>query len=274
VDQEGGRVQRFRDGFTRLPPVSVFGVIYQHDLEEGRVLAETAGFLMAAELRTVDVDLSFAPVLDVESGISEIIGDRAFGTEPGAVADLGLVFARGMRRAGMAAVGKHFPGHGGVAADSHLTQPVDTRPLAQLEPRDLLPFKRLIEEGLEAVMCAHVVYPVIDRLPAGFSPFWLRQILRKDMGFDGAVFSDDLAMEGAACVGDIQARAEAALAAGCDMLLACNCPRESVGLLDKVSWGKEPDRGRRLGRLLARPMGFTQADIEVARKRIAQLEIE
>lgn len=268
VDQEGGRVQRFREGFTRLPPAAAFGAKYQSDPEAALKLAESAGFLMAAELRQVGVDLSFAPVLDVDSGISEVIGDRAFSNQPEVVAALATAFARGMRRAGMAAVGKHFPGHGGVAADSHLTLPEDPRPLDVLEKRDLGPFRRLFGEGLEAVMCAHVVYPAVDRLPAGFSSHWLKQILRDGMGFEGAIFSDDLAMEGAACVGGIQDRAEAALKAGCDMLLACNCAQESVRLLDRVFWTLETDRRRRLSRLLAPDLAIGPEEIEWTRRLI------
>jgi len=271
VDQEGGRVQRFRDGFTRLPPVARFGEIYAEAPNRALELAETAGFLMAAELRAVDVDLSFAPVLDVDSGVSEVIGDRAFASGPAAVAELAGAFARGMRRAGMAAVGKHFPGHGGVAADSHHELPVDRRSLAELEARDLLPFRRLIDGGLEAVMCAHVFYPEIDALPAGFSPFWLQTVLRRKLGFDGAVFSDDLAMTGAAVVGDLQARAKAALSAGCDMLLACNAPDESVALLDRVQWQADEQRGRRLARLRARSVAIDPDAVADARRRIVNL---
>ncbi len=266
VDQEGGRVQRFREGFTRLPPAARFGQIHAADPGRGLRLAEAAGFVMAAELRAVDVDLSFAPVLDVDSGISQVIGDRAFATDPAAVAALAGAFARGMRRAGMAAVGKHFPGHGGVAADSHHELPVDGRPLAELEARDLVPFRRLADDGLEAVMCAHVVYAEVDPLPAGFSRFWLQAVLRQRLRFDGAVFSDDLAMAGAAVAGGLPARAEAALAAGCDMLLACNCPGESVALLDRLAWRPVPDRCRRLTALRARPVTPAPDALEAARR--------
>ncbi len=271
VDQEGGRVQRFRDGFTRLPPAARFGEIYAEAPNRALELAATAGFLMAAELRAVGVDLSFAPVLDVDSGVSEVIGDRAFAADPAVAAALAGAFARGMRRAGMAACGKHFPGHGGVAADSHHELPVDRRSLAELEARDLLPFGRLIEGGLEAVMCAHVVYPGIDALPAGFSLFWLQSVLRRKLGFDGAIFSDDLAMTGAAVVGDLQARAEAALAAGCDMLLACNAPDESVALLDRVAWRGGAVRSRRLARLRARSVAIDPDAVADARRRIMNL---
>lgn len=271
VDQEGGRVQRFRQGFTRLPPAARFGALYLEDRQAALEAAEAAGFLMAAELRAVDVDLSFAPVLDVDSKVSEVIGDRAFADDPTAVAELAGAFARGMRRAGMAAVGKHFPGHGGVAADSHLTLPEDGRRLAELEARDLLPFCRLIQEGLEGVMCAHVRYPEVDSLPAGFSAVWLQTVLRRKMGFTGAIFSDDLAMAGAAWVGDLQARAEAALAAGCDMLLVCNCPDESIRLLDTVRWRPDSERTLRLHRLQGQRVKINQQAVESACRMIKSL---
>ncbi len=272
VDQEGGRVQRFQEGFTRLPPAAKFGELYQRDPQAALAAAEVTGFLMATELKAVGMDLSFAPVLDLGGGVSEVIGDRAFAAEPQAVAALGGAFARGMRRAGMAAVGKHFPGHGGVAEDSHLTLPEDGRSLEELEARDLVPFQRLIQEGLEAVMCAHVRYPKVDALPAGFSPRWIREILRGKLGFAGAVFSDDLAMAGAAWIGDLETRVEAALEAGCDMLLICNCP-ESVALLDKVKWRKwlKSERSARLGRLKGYAVKIAPEDIQAARQVVETL---
>ncbi len=238
VDQEGGRVQRFQNGFTRLPPACR----YPDDL----ALIRDAGWLMAAELRCVGIDFSFAPVLDVDSGVSEIIGNRAFANQAEQCADRALAFYRGLRQAGMAGVGKHFPGHGGVAADSHLTLPVDARSLAKLEARDFLPFQVLIEHGLEGVMPAHVVYPDIDDLPAGFSERWLKDILRNRLKFKGAIFSDDLSMAGAEVAGDYLARAEAALAAGCDMVLVLNAPDAAGRVLDGLPIKPEPKREHRL----------------------------
>ncbi len=226
VDQEGGRVQRFQNGFTRLPPACCYA-----DQPE---LAETAGWLMAAELLAVGVDFSFAPVLDVDCGISQVIGNRSFSSESGRATLLASAFRKGMKAAGMAATGKHFPGHGAVAADSHLALPVDERDLETIRAKDLIPFKTLIGEDLEAVMPAHVVYKAIDPNPAGFSPFWIRQILREELGFKGVVFSDDLSMEGAAFAGVFSDRARLAQEAGCDMLLVCNNPAAAEEVLDAL----------------------------------------
>jgi beta-N-acetylhexosaminidase len=222
VDQEGGRVQRFRAGFTRLPPAGRFGALHRHQPQRARQTAQRIGWLMAAELRAVGVDFSFAPVLDLDRGVSLVIGDRAFAHGVNTASELAIAWVAGVRAAGMAAVGKHFPGHGGIAADSHLELPVDGRALADLMIEDLVPFARLIDHGLEAIMPAHVVYPRIDPYPAGFSRFWLGDVLRGRLGFQGVVFSDDLNMAAAGAGGDYAERARAALAAGCDMLLVCN----------------------------------------------------
>lgn len=238
VDQEGGRVQRFQNGFTRLPAAARYS--------ENPDLAESAGWLMAAEVLAVNADFSFAPVLDVDCGISSIIGDRAFATDAEQAAELAAAFRKGMRSAGMAATGKHFPGHGAVAADSHLALPVDSRSLEAIRAKDLLPFKHLIQQGLEAIMPAHVLYPEVDSLPAGFSHIWLQLILRGELGFDGAIFSDDLSMEGAAGVGDFLDRAQLAQQAGCDMLLVCNNPDAAELVLDKLPITQNSDRERRL----------------------------
>jgi beta-N-acetylhexosaminidase len=221
VDHEGGRVQRFRDGFTRLPPVHILGRRYDEDRRDAARKAHSLGWLMAAELRAVGVDFSFAPCVDLDYGLSEIIGDRAFHRDPQAVAALATAYMAGMREAGMAAVAKHFPGHGAVRADSHLALPVDRRPLADMEA-DLSPYRLLIENQLPGIMAAHVEYSAVDALPASLSRRWITDILRGTLGFHGCVFADDLSMAGAAAFGDVVERARLALAAGCDVLPICN----------------------------------------------------
>jgi beta-N-acetylhexosaminidase len=222
VDQEGGRVQRFRDGFTRLPPAGQLGALYRDHPQRASRAAEQLGWLMAAELRAVGVDFSFAPVLDLNRGISQVIGDRAFAGRVPEVIELASAWMRGVHAAGMAAVGKHFPGHGGVAVDSHLALPRDDRPIERLRREDLVPFQRLVSRGMEAIMPAHVVFPEIDAQPAGFSAYWLQTILRREIGFQGVIFSDDLTMGGAAAIGSYRERADLAMSAGCDMVLVCN----------------------------------------------------
>lgn len=226
VDQEGGRVQRFREGFTRLPPMRSFGHQYDQDPVAAVAAARHCGELMAREVRAVGVDFSFAPVLDLDMGVSGVIGDRAFHSQPEPAIALVRAFMQGMKAAGMMTIGKHFPGHGSVAADSHLALPVDDRPWAEIEAYDLRPFAALAGE-LDGIMPAHVVYPQVDPLPAGFSEFWLRTVLREQLGFKGLIFSDDLCMEGAVGIGPMQERVDVALAAGCDVVLVCN-NREAV----------------------------------------------
>lgn len=252
VDQEGGCVQRLRTGFTALPSPVCIGRIYDRDRNQGANAAEALGWLMAAELRAAGVDLSFAPVLDVECGISRVIGERAFHHQPEAVAELALAWVRGVGRAGMAAVGKHFPGHGAVAADSHHELPVDTRSFEAIEHFDLLPFRRLIAAGLEGIMTAHVLYPQVDGSPASFSGFWITKVLRKTLGFTGAVISDDLGMQGAAGLGGMKERMRAALAAGCDLLVLGNELEGIASELHAVQIVERPVLSGRLATLRGR----------------------
>ena len=252
VDHEGGRVQRFRNGLTNLPAAGAFGETYEHEPRRARQLAETAGWLMAVELRALGVDFSFAPVLDLNFGVSAIIGDRAFHRRPDVVADLAQAYMRGMQHAGMAATGKHFPGHGAVRADSHLELPIDTRRFEDILVEDLVPFERMIDNGLAAVMPAHVVYSEVDSRPAGFSPFWIKDVLRKRLGFQGVVFSDDLHMAAADVAGDYVERARAALQAGCDMALVCNDRAGAVQAIDGLGLYDDPVAHMRLARMHGR----------------------
>lgn len=234
VDHEGGRVQRFREGFTRLPPVGNLGEIFDKDNKQAKRYAEVSGWLMASELRAVGVDFSFMPVLDLDRGVSTVIGNRAFHRNPEAVAELAHAYMGGMKKAGMEATGKHFPGHGAVAADSHLDLPIDNRSYADIYSDDMLPFERMIHYGLSAIMPAHVVYPDVDQKPACFSNQWIQQILRGELGFQGVVFSDDLSMAGAESMGTFPERARAAIQAGCDMVLVCNNPDGRNEVLDNL----------------------------------------
>jgi beta-N-acetylhexosaminidase len=222
VDHEGGRVQRFRDGFTRVPPMRSIGRAYDRDPASGLQAAREAGWVIASELRSVGIDLCFAPCVDLDWGVSEVIGDRAFHRKPESVADLANAFARGLRSAGMAAVAKHFPGHGAVLADSHLKLPVDRREYGLLLD-DMRPYERLVSNGsIAGVMLAHIVYEQIDAAPAGFSSYWIERELRTRIGFGGAVFSDDLCMKATEAYGSMAERARLSLDAGCDMILVCN----------------------------------------------------
>ncbi len=236
VDHEGGRVQRFRDGFTRIPPMRELGKVWDEHPKRAKHLAEQVGYVLAAELRACGVDFSFTPVLDVDYGASSVIGDRAFHAEPQAIAELAHGLLIGLKQGGMPTVGKHFPGHGFVCADSHLEIPVDERSYTDIDLCDLIPFRQLVNFGLTAVMPAHVIYPKVDAHPAGFSKVWLKDILRGELGFEGCIFSDDLSMEGATVAGGIVQRAEAALLAGCDMVLVCNKPESADELLGGLKW--------------------------------------
>jgi beta-N-acetylhexosaminidase len=229
VDHEGGRVQRFREGFTRLPAARLLGRRFDEDRRDALALAQSVGWLMASELRAVGVDFSFAPCIDLDYGVSEIIGDRAFHSDPDTVAALAVATMTGMREAGMAAIAKHFPGHGAVVADSHVALPVDRREFVDLEA-DIRPYRPLIDNNLPGIMAAHVVFPAMDALPASLSKRWITGVLRGEMGFHGCVFADDLTMAGAAAFGDCLARVDLGLAAGCDVLPICN-DRHSVELV-------------------------------------------
>ena len=249
VDQEGGRVQRFREGFTRLPAAGRFGEYYRYDHQKAVHMAEEIGWLMAAELRSVGVDFSFAPVLDLDTGISQVIGDRAFHQQPEVISKLAHAWMKGTHEAGMPSVGKHFPGHGCVAADSHHDLPIDSRSFAEIEKDDLLPFRNMIDYGLDAIMPAHVIYEKVAPELAGFSSFWLKDVLRSRLGFQGVIFSDDLTMAAAKEAGSYQDRADAALEAGCDMVLVCNNQEAAVEVLQHLENYHDPVAHSRLARM-------------------------
>lgn len=234
VDYEGGRVQRFRQDFTLLPPMRRLGQQYDADPAQARELASNIGWLIGAELRAADVDLCFAPVLDLDGGVSSVIGDRSFHATVDGVSELAGALLDGLTTAGMAATGKHYPGHGQVVEDSHAALPVDQRSYVEIRAQDIEPFARLIARGLPSVMMAHILFPAVDVLPASLSRRWIQQHLRDELGFTGAVFCDDLSMHGAAVVGGYVERAEAALEAGCDMLPVCNNRAAVVELLDQL----------------------------------------
>ncbi|MDI5934318.1 beta-N-acetylhexosaminidase [Halomonas kalidii] len=252
IDQEGGRVQRLRDGVTRLPAMGRLGRDFPALPEVTVRLCQDTGWLLGMEMAACGLDLSFAPVLDVDGGLSTVIGDRSFSADPQAVAAMGGAFVAGLHEAGMVAVAKHFPGHGGVAADSHHALPVDERPLDELRRHDLVPFAALASR-LDAVMPAHVVYSAFDPRPAGFSRAWLG-MLRESLGFKGVIFSDDLSMAGAHTAGSPAERAQAALAAGCDMLLVCNDRAAALEVLDAC-------QGRASRRLLKLRYGRARPDL-------------
>jgi beta-N-acetylhexosaminidase len=232
TDHEGGRVQRFREGFSKIPAMGSISKEFNKKTQPPGYLCEQFGWLMAAELLAFDIDISFAPVLDIH-GVSEVIGDRSFHQKPKKIVQLASEFIKGMHRAGMSATGKHFPGHGNVLEDSHIAMPIDNRNKEEIFALDMAIFKSIHQQGLlDAVMPAHVIYPDVDDLPAGFSQKWIKQILREELEFDGVVFSDDLSMQGAVQMGNIVERAELALDAGCDMVLVCNDPKGTVQVID------------------------------------------
>ena len=250
VDHEGGRVQRFRDGFTAIPPMRRLGEMWEKDEDVALKLAKDCGFVLAAELRACGVNLSFTPVLDLDYGESGVIGDRAFHRDAPIVSALAAALQRGLAEGGLASCGKHFPGHGFIRADSHHEVPIDEREFALIEAEDMLPYKQLIAAGLSSVMPAHVIYPKVDAQPAGFSRKWISDILRGKYRFEGVIFSDDLSMEGASVAGGYDARAEAALSAGCDMVLVCNDPVNADVVLDGLAKrGTAPVAAARLAHL-------------------------
>ncbi len=249
IDHEGGRIQRFREGFTKLPACELIGKNFDGDNKQGLLLAEKAGWLMAIELRAIGVDFSFAPVLDLHKGISKVIGDRSFHRDPETVAILARCYMQGMRRAGMAAVGKHFPGHGSVVEDSHHAVPSDSRRFEDIQLDDMVAFERLIHARLAGIMPAHVIYPSVDNKPAGFSSIWLKDILRHQLQFQGAIFSDDISMAGAELAGDYLGRTKSALYAGCDMVLVCNNQEAAAEILEKFDYSPNPASQVRLIRM-------------------------
>jgi beta-N-acetylhexosaminidase len=273
VDHEGGRVQRFREGFTRLPPMAALGRRWDRDVLGACRAALATGFVLGIELRARGVDLSFAPVLDLDWGRSAVIGDRAFHADARVVSVLAAQLDHGLALAGMSNCGKHFPGHGWAAADSHVDLPVDERPLEQILAADAAPYANL-GIGLDAVMPAHVVYPAVDPLPAGFSRRWIEDVLRGRLGFTGAVFSDDLTMAGARAAGDVLQSAQAALAAGCDLVLVCNDEAAADRVLDGLRWTRTPDFEARTARLAPRGSAAgAQRELDAPRYRRALEEL-
>ena len=265
VDHEGGRVQRFREGFTAIPPMRELGRLWDRNREQAREAAAAIGYIAGAELGAIGVDFTFAPVLDLDYGASAVIGDRALHFDPTAVGALGERLVHGLAEAGLGAVAKHFPGHGFAAADSHLAVARDERPFKEIARKDLLPYRVVIEAGLAGVMPAHVIYDQVDPEPAGYSKYWLQEVLRGKLGFRGLVFSDDLSMAGAGTAGGPPERARAALAAGCDMVLLCNDPQGLDALLTSLAevTMKDPERLERLkrrgGRDLRKSVAYREA---------------
>jgi len=253
VDHEGGRVQRFREGFTKLPAMRELGKIWDKQSNRARQLAKQVGFVLAAELNACGIDFSFTPVLDLDYGQSFVIGDRAFHHDASAVSELAHNLMLGLKKGGMPAIAKHFPGHGYIQADSHLEKSIDSRQYTEIEMSDLVPFQHMINSGVAGVMPAHVIYPKIDSKPAGFSKIWLQNILRKELRFDGCIFSDDLSMRGAEDYLEFMpSRAQAALDAGCDMILICNNPEGADEILHGLDWEMSATSLSRLARLHAR----------------------
>jgi len=274
VDHEGGRVQRFREGFTRIPPMRALGELHAKDPQAGLQAARAVGVAIGTELLAHGVDFSFTPVLDIDFSQSAVIGDRAFSADPGSISALSGALCDGLDEAGSASVGKHFPGHGFVSADSHVAIPVDEREWRDIEATDLVPYRALAQK-LDGIMPAHVIYPRLDAQPAGFSRFWLQQVLRGQIGFNGMIFSDDLSMEGASVAGDVVARGRAAFDAGCDMVLVCNAPEEARKLVDGLGSSApalDPQRAERMrGIAVLAPTALASAGYARALEQVKQL---
>ncbi len=260
VDHEGGRVQRFREGFTAIPPMGTI-LLENPEHQLAKRKAYQWGAMIAIEVQAVGIDFSFAPVLDLNKNISQVIGDRAFSGKVDEVIELGREFVRGMNDYGMAATAKHFPGHGSVEADSHIDIPVDERPREQIIGEDMRVFAELAQD-YQAVMPAHVIYPAFDKQPAGFSSIWLQDILRSQLGFDGVIFSDDLSMKGAEVVGGYYQRAEAAIQAGCDMVLVCNHPKEGQELAEQFDFDCDPKSAERLAAMKGKALNYSLTRVQ------------
>lgn len=267
IDQEGGRVQRLKEGFTRLPPLGALGSLHREDPDKSIDMAYRHGRVMATEMLASGIDLSFAPVLDLDRG-SGVIADRAFSSDPSEVIALGRAYLAGMHDAGMKTTGKHFPGHGSVAADSHLEEVVDPRPMPEIRGSDLQPFTQLAG-ALDALMIAHVVYPDVDPAPAGYSRVWLQRVLRKELGYGGVVFSDDLGMQAARSVGDLATRTRVCLDAGCDLVLVCE-PDAVTELLAELAGESPGDATEAITSLYGRPTVNRDELAEVQRERIGE----
>jgi beta-N-acetylhexosaminidase len=270
VDHEGGRVQRLREGFTPIPPMRELGVLWDRDRDLGRRTAHAIAYIAASELAAHGVDFSFAPVLDLDYGGSSVIGNRALHYDPNAVGLLAAEIVKGFAAGGMRAVGKHFPGHGFATADSHVAVPRDERDLATIMKMDVAPYRAAIEAGLGGIMPAHVIFPKADLEPAGYSKYWLQDVLRTKLKFDGLIFSDDLSMEGASTAGGIPERARAAMAAGCDMVLLCQNPEGQEQLLESLGSleAAVPERLERMrhsgGRDLRKSIAYREAQAALA----------
>jgi len=253
VDHEGGRVQRFTEGFTRLPAVRCLGELYEKNKKSAKQLAKDMAWLMAVELRSLGLDFSFAPVVDLDYNRCSVIGDRAFHSNPQTVYELAHAYCQGMDEAGMASVAKHYPGHGSVKEDSHVDLPVDEREFDDIYQHDIHPFRLLIQDNLAAIMPAHVIYSKVDKRPAGFSPYWLKTILREQLKFNGVIFSDDLNMHGASVAGEHYSdRADAAMQAGCDMVLVCNNRPAAIEVVESINGQIDPISVTRLARMHGR----------------------